>query len=63
MRCRTDDLTVMVASHWTYKDLIWFGRSAKPKQYVTYGKVQYKMPTRDNWIVESSTVFTKAQAV
>ena len=56
-------MTVEVASHWTYKDLIWFGRSAKPKQYVTYGKVQYKMPTRDNWIVESSTVFTKAQAV
>jgi hypothetical protein len=52
-----------VASQWTYELLVWFGRSAKPNQYIKlrYGTV--RMPTRDNWIVEGSTVFTKAQAV
>ncbi len=42
----------------------WFGLAIVPSQNSTrYVMIQYKKPTRDNWIVESSTVFTKAQAV
>ncbi len=48
------------ASQWTYKILVWFG-IVPNQRYTIYGMVQYRMPTRDNWIVESSTVFTKAR--
>ncbi len=46
MRCGTDDLTVKVASQWTYWILVWFGKSAKPKQYITYG-IRYTVYSHD----------------
>jgi hypothetical protein len=45
-------------SHMTDENLDWFGHSARPKQYNKYDMIQYVKPTRDNWIVECSTVFT-----
>jgi hypothetical protein len=54
-----DELCVIKAD----KNLDWFSHRAKPKRYTRYDMIQYMKPTRDNWIVECSTVFTKAHAV